>query len=472
MPSISLLSVLDKPDEAVQGKNKNLTIVQKEQREISMHLPETIEFTEAEAANRAVVPNKAEELIMAATGKKCSFVSTPDIDDPDLCDEDRYNKFIKEFSIFVPKQLVRDYDGECDNKEVVRLNPLLGGNIEFTCGAGLLNFLYADFDKAYASVQVNCEAEKESQEFVPQGHSEQLLYDYLCLAQTIKRFRNLTDCSLYTMAFPPIMRHRTKKELSAYFKYLKALQQKLADLIEFCFDEDYYPEVLKDFPTEKRLSLYCHIHKIPTQQEYTYIFGTHGTELHSLLQNILPGQLFSPDDEREEYSDYDAKEDFLSKYKITRYELELFEKADAKTFDWFQCSTIEEMLMFEFWQMIICGVKLRKCKRCSKYFIMKGNYDTNYCDRIAEGETRNCQDLAAQENYKKKMADNAAISMYSKYYKRYAARVRVRQIKEPDFKKWKYQAMTKRDECTDGRISLDEFDAWLEASFPNRKKKK
>lgn len=102
---------------------------------------------------------------------------------------------------------------------------------------------------------------------------------------------------------------------------------------------------------------------------------------------------------------------------------------------------------------------------------MKGNYDTNYCDRIAEGETRNCQDLAAQENYKKKMADNVAIPLYQKYYKRYAARVRVRQIKEPDFKKWKYRAMTKRDECTDGKITLAEFENWLEGSFPNRKKK-
>ena len=75
--------------------------------------------------------------------------------------------------------------------------------------------------------------------------------------------------------------------------------------------------------------------------------------------------------------------------------------------------------------MLKSDIGMRKCKRCGKYFIMKGNYDTNYCDRIAEGETRNCQDLAAQENYKKKMADNAAIGLYQKYYKRYAARVRV-----------------------------------------------
>lgn len=74
------------------------------------------------------------------------------------------------------------------------------------------------------------------------------------------------------------------------------------------------------------------------------------------------------------------------------------------------------MLMFELWEMLTKSVRFRKCKRCGRYFIMKGNYDTNYCDRVAEGETRNCQELAAQENYKKKMADNAAIPLYQKYY--------------------------------------------------------
>ena len=69
------------------------------------------------------------------------------------------------------------------------------------------------------------------------------------------------------------------------------------------------------------------------------------------------------------------------------------------------------------------------------------------------------------------MADNAAIPLYQKYYKRYAARVKVRQIKETDFKKWKYQAMTKRDECSDGKITLSEFEEWLEVAFQTEKRK-
>ena len=135
------------------------------------------------------------------------------------------------------------------------------------------------------------------------------------------------------------------------------------------------------------------------------------------------------------------------------------------------CESIEQQIEFELIQLLKSDIGMRKCKRCGKYFIMKGNYDTNYCDRIAEDETRNCQDLAAQENYKTKMADNAAIPLYQKYYKRYAARVRVRQIKEPDFKKWKYQAMTKRGECSDGKITLAELEEWLEGSFRTERRK-
>ena len=129
------------------------------------------------------------------------------------------------------------------------------------------------------------------------------------------------------------------------------------------------------------------------------------------------------------------------------------------------------MLELEFTKMLEYNVYFRKCKRCGKYFIMKGNYDTNYCDRTEEGETRTCRELAAIENYKTKIADNKAIPIYNKYYKRYAARVKVRQIKEADFKKWKYAALNKRDECSNGSISPEEYIEWMEAAFLNREPK-
>ena len=100
---------------------------------------------------------------------------------------------------------------------------------------------------------------------------------------------------------------------------------------------------------------------------------------------------------------------------------------------------------------------------------MKGNYETRYCDRILPGESRNCQELAAIEHYKAKTADDKSLQIYSKYYKRYSARVKVRQIKEAEFKKWKYKAMDMRDKCSDGEISPEEYTEWMESAFPNRK---
>ena len=63
------------------------------------------------------------------------------------------------------------------------------------------------------------------------------------------------------------------------------------------------------------------------------------------------------------------------------------------------------------------------------------------------------------------------VPIYNKYYKRYAARVRVKQIREDDFKKWKYQAITLRNECSAGKITVEEYIQWMEDSFPNRKPK-
>ena len=44
------------------------------------------------------------------------------------------------------------------------------------------------------------------------------------------------------------------------------------------------------------------------------------------------------------------------------------------------------------------------------------------------------------------------------------------QITEEKFREWKYTAINKRDECTDGNITIDELEAWMETSFTNRKK--
>ena len=466
MDKKSALQILEFANEELQGKIKNLVWCDAEQKNISVAVPENYEFPEADAAGRSITKKRFSAVSELACRKRNSFLVPPNQTDEELknylsaCDT-----LPPHFECFSSMQMVINPDVDSDKSEIEigRLIPLSGGSVDFPLGEGLLNFLYADFEKACNTDKLTFEEEREIGSIPFESEAEQRVFDYLCLAETVKHFRPVLHSSLYTILFPPFLKKRTKKELSAYLSYLKALQTRLMELITFVFDEDYYPSVLKNLSANQRYELYCRANHCTARYEYQYIF-----DYPELGQNPL-GNYFSPsqfiDLENEQYED-DELRDFCADHNILKEDLETISELTCKPL-----TRLEDMLMFELWEMLTKSVRFRKCKRCGRYFIMKGNYDTNYCDRVAEGETRNCQELAAQENYKKKMADNAAIPLYQKYYKRYAARVRVRQIKEPDFKKWKYQAMTKRDECTDGKITLSEFEEWLETSFPNRKKK-
>ena len=67
--------------------------------------------------------------------------------------------------------------------------------------------------------------------------------------------------------------------------------------------------------------------------------------------------------------------------------------------------------------------------------------------------------------------NNKALQIYNKYYKRYHARLKVKQIKEPDFYSWKYKTLIMRADCEDGNVTPEEYEAWNEEYFPNRTKK-
>ena len=369
-------------------------------------------------------------------------------------------------------------------------NILSGCNITMPLGEGILDFVYADFDSAYKDtaliygliyqlreeyVKNNKDKQtEERKEFPPEKIENQLderIHNYYEYYFSCDDTRGITEVSLYTAICPPVIKRSADTYLSIkrYYQYLKALQKEYLDILQFCFDEDYYPELLgnmtpaeryytfrmaKDFPPfiERNEELYMAFAPLMDEKTHTYDFVATVAQLKTEYPAEPLGRLAA---------ELNTSADTLSHclrrtHRLTRR---------------YSFSSTEEMLELELSKMIENDIRFRKCKRCGRYFIMKGNYDTRFCDRIVEGETRSCQELAAQENYKKKMAENVALPIYSKYYKRYAARVKVNQIKKNDFKKWKYEALVKRDECSAGNITPEEYIDWLEGCFPNRKRK-
>lgn len=362
-------------------------------------------------------------------------------------------------------------------------------------GEGILDFIYADFRtplrKPLANIMLadflreiseddnsgnHSTSEKDAVPEKVYNRNQEIVEDFYDYVETFHDIREVAYASLYSAICPPLFKggdFDQKKKLLWYGNYLLHLQQEYKELIEFCYDEDFHPDILGKLYPSERFALYRDAKDLPMFLDRTeelqisrnvrggssMPFGMKSEE----LVRILTGMNLTLSEEEKAF----AEELGMSESHLAihlRHPFFMSVKYDFRS--------VAEILELEFTKMFEQNVRFRKCKRCGKYFIMKGNYDTNYCDRVAEGETRTCQELAAIENYRAKIAGNKAIPIYNKYYKRYAARVKVRQIKENEFKKWKYQAMSKRDECSDGKITPEEFTEWMEAAFPNRKPKK
>lgn len=379
----------------------------------------------------------------------------------------------------------RDFKGRTmDRPSIFSLN---GAAVFFSPGEGLLDFMYADFDTPYRecmeSIKKAPPTQRAELDLSALSDKERTLYYYFCLIQTYNTFRPLIEASVFSAEYPPVFFHCDEAELTDYYHYLKAMQTQLLEITELVFNDELCDGFYKALTHKSRYVLYCRKHGISPDRSKTTVSKLSLFDAQNELENALDEDFaysISSDEMAErtlrlrmsalsEVSD--SVQESLNVLGLSMGEYTAITMFQAWGNDDCVCESIEKQIEFEVMYLLEHEIGMRKCKRCGRYFMMKGNYDTNYCDRVAEGETKNCQQLAAQENYKRKMADNAAIPMYQKYYKRYAARVRVHQIKPDDFKKWKYEALTRRNECTDGKITLDELEAWMEGSFPNRQQK-
>ena len=370
------------------------------------------------------------------------------------------------------------------------INVLSGAYVALNYGEGLLDFIYADFltplqaelrnlkgMKAFIERQ---KADSDYQDGEPEGDydykvrssDEETVNDFFDYEASFSAIKYVAYSSLYTAVCPPVFESKfdIEKELNYYCRYLLTLQSEYRELVEFCYDEDFYPEVLGGLHPAERYALYRRFKNLP-------IGGTRSEKVSFSVRKLrgdappfgLPGEKII--------------ERLSSELNITPQHIALAKSLGADPEELalaakiphylhvsYQFGSTAEILDLEFTKMLENNIRFKKCKRCGKYFIMKGNYDANYCDRVADGETRTCQELAASEKYKLRTAGDKALPLYSRYYKRYAARVKSRQIKDADFRAWRYAAIAKRDSCSAGEITPEEYEQWLEGSFPNRRK--
>ena len=125
-------------------------------------------------------------------------------------------------------------------------------------------------------------------------------------------------------------------------------------------------------------------------------------------------------------------------------------------------NNIEDLFRFEFIKMIENEIFIKKCKNCERFFIPKRRVDAEYCDRIWGDTNRRCNEIGATIRYEKRVAENPILEAHKKAYRRFNSRTRTKKMTQSEFMSWSDEAVRKRDECLAGRLSFDEFVAWLE----------
>jgi hypothetical protein len=287
-------------------------------------------------------------------------------------------------------------------------------------------------------------------------------YEYL--ASTAEE---VISSNLYVNLFPPLVRNRSYNMCKAYFNYILALQQEYQKLLDFCFNVDFYAEELEGITAASRFHLYCGTTDTIPNRTLSISFrlsrhgfgnisatGKRGIEAHEKFMKN-PAKALGGIELKEPNA-------FEREYNINPRATHLARIMPVPIVSSYRCDSLEEILFLEFEKMLELDLRIKKCKNCEKYFIFKGNYQTEYCDRVPNGETQNCQNIGATNKYAQKVKDNPALVIFNRAYKRYHARAKVGSMKPDAFKKWKYEAVVMRDRCLDGEITVEDFTKWID----------
>lgn len=204
-------------------------------------------------------------------------------------------------------------------------------------------------------------------------------------------------------------------------------QNHFKELINFCFDQSYNP-LLNQLSAKERYFLW------KTRNENPFL----ATSISNI--NCRTNITFvSPD------ISHDNNLGNLLDDEISQKTIDLVKNSAIIPLRLFYCNTPVEYAFCEFNALVTMNVKMKRCKRCGKYFILKGDYNTDYCDRIFPGQKISCKKAAAIDARKLKVKENPILQEYQRAYKRMYARITARKLSQKDFKEWSDKASRERD---------------------------
>lgn len=127
-------------------------------------------------------------------------------------------------------------------------------------------------------------------------------------------------------------------------------------------------------------------------------------------------------------------------------------------------STLEELWDY----LLVCytsiGIRFKRCDNCKRFFVTTGRGKPKFCDRIIEGVGKSCRQVMPMQNFQNKVEKEPAIWLYNRAYKTVHARIARGTWTKQMVNDWAMRAREKRDECSRGEITLEEFSTWLSSN--------
>ena len=128
---------------------------------------------------------------------------------------------------------------------------------------------------------------------------------------------------------------------------------------------------------------------------------------------------------------------------------------------------LDEMLFFEFTEMLKNGQYVKRCKLCGRYFVLTDKRKRDFCDRPYHNK-RTCKQAGAKLFFEKGIETDTFLQQYlTEYNKVYSRRYRAagkysgehsgRDLTEEQFKTWATAASQARRDYVEGNISGDEM---------------
>ena len=129
--------------------------------------------------------------------------------------------------------------------------------------------------------------------------------------------------------------------------------------------------------------------------------------------------------------------------------------------------SFEDLIFFDFLELVSRGLPVKQCKYCNRYFVQKTRHSTEYCDRKTENG-RTCKQVGPKAvfNTLLKKPENAALKEYDRIRKAKQQKLERDRNKETAenagkaqaaYDAWSEPAMAARERFVAGEISEEEF---------------